>query len=87
MIYSKRVNVKWWDEVVNAACYTINPIYLRLVLDKTSHVLWIRWRPNIRYFHEFGRLVKLANDTNDENSNDDAFGGRLKQEEIGKWIL
>jgi hypothetical protein len=45
---------RFWAEVINTACYSINRIYLHWILKKTSYELLTCKKPNISYFRVFG---------------------------------
>jgi hypothetical protein len=45
---------RFWSEVVNTTCHTINRLYLHRLLKKTSYKLLIGKKPNVSYFRVFG---------------------------------
>jgi hypothetical protein len=45
---------RFWAEVINTACYSINWLYLHRILKKTSYELLTGKKPNILYFRVFG---------------------------------
>jgi hypothetical protein len=45
---------RFWAEVINTACYTINRLYLHRILKKTSYELLTGKKPNVSYFRVFG---------------------------------
>jgi hypothetical protein len=45
---------RFWAEVINAACYAINRLYLHRILKKTSYELLTCKKPNVSYFRVFG---------------------------------
>jgi hypothetical protein len=45
---------RFWAEVINAACYSINRLYLHRILKKTSYELLTVKKPNVSYFRVFG---------------------------------
>ena len=45
---------RFWAEVINTACYSINRLYLHRILKKTSYELLTGKKPNISYFRVFG---------------------------------
>ena len=53
MLHGKNVPRDLWAEVVSTACYIINKVYLRTVMNKTTYELWHEKKPNIRYFKIF----------------------------------
>jgi transposase InsO family protein len=44
----------FWAEAINAACYSINWLYLHRILKKTSYKLLTGKKPNVSYFRVFG---------------------------------
>jgi hypothetical protein len=55
---------RFWLEVVNIACHTINRLYLHCLLKKASYELLTGNKPNVSYFRVFGSkcyiLVKIG---------------------------
>jgi transposase InsO family protein len=45
---------RFWAEVINIACYSINHLYLHRILKKTSYELLTSKKPNVSYFRVFG---------------------------------
>jgi hypothetical protein len=45
---------RFWAEAINIACYSINRLYLHLILKKTSYELLTGKKPNVSYFRVFG---------------------------------
>jgi transposase InsO family protein len=45
---------RFWVEVINTACYSINQLYLHRILKKTSYELLTGKKPNVSYFRVFG---------------------------------
>jgi hypothetical protein len=45
---------RFWVEVINTACYSINQLYLHRILNKTSYELLTGKKPNVSYFRVFG---------------------------------
>jgi transposase InsO family protein len=45
---------RFWAEAINAACYSINRLYLHRILKKTSYELLTGKKPNVSYFRVFG---------------------------------
>jgi hypothetical protein len=45
---------RFWAEVINTACYSINRLYLHRILKKTSYELLTGKKPNVSYFRVFG---------------------------------
>jgi hypothetical protein len=41
---------RFWAEAINTACYSINRLYLHLIIKKTSYELLIDKKPNVSYF-------------------------------------
>jgi transposase InsO family protein len=44
---------RFWAEAINAACYSINRLYLHRILKKTSYELLTGKKPNVSYFRVF----------------------------------
>jgi hypothetical protein len=45
---------RFWAEAINIACYSINRLYLHLILKKRSYELLTGKKPNVSYFRVFG---------------------------------
>jgi hypothetical protein len=45
---------RFWAEAINTACYSINRLYLHIILNKTSYELLTGKKPNVSYFRVFG---------------------------------
>jgi hypothetical protein len=45
---------RFWAEVINSTCYSINQLYLHRILKKTSYELLTGKKPNVSYFRVFG---------------------------------
>jgi transposase InsO family protein len=45
---------RFWAEVINTACYSINYLYLHRILKKKSYELLTGKKPNVSYFRVFG---------------------------------
>jgi hypothetical protein len=45
---------RFWAEAINTACYSINRLYLRRILKKTSYELLTGKKPNVSYLRVFG---------------------------------
>jgi hypothetical protein len=45
---------RFWADVINIACYSINRLYLHRILKKTSYELLTGKKPNVSYFRVFG---------------------------------
>ena len=54
MLHNKDMAKNLWGEAVNTAYYTINGVYFRLGIKKTSYELWKGRKPNVKYFQIFG---------------------------------
>jgi hypothetical protein len=58
---------RFWAEAINTACYSINRLFLHLILKKTSYELLTGKKPNVSYFRVFGSkcfiLVKRGRKT------------------------
>jgi hypothetical protein len=55
MLGEYKMHVRFWSEAVNTACHAINRFYLHRLLKKTSYKLLTGNKPNVSYFHVFGR--------------------------------
>jgi hypothetical protein len=55
MLEEYKTSNRFWDEAINTACYSINRLYLHRILKKTSYELITGKKPNVSYFHVFGR--------------------------------
>jgi hypothetical protein len=53
MLDEHRTLRRFWAEVVNAACYVWNMIYLRVHNKKTCYELMHGHTPNVSHFHVF----------------------------------
>jgi len=51
----------FWVEAVNTTCYVQHRIYIRPILEKTTHELVKGRRPNITYFYKFGCTCYIQN--------------------------
>jgi hypothetical protein len=54
MLDEYRTPDRFWAEAINTACYSINRLYLHLILKKTSYELLTGKKPNVSYFRVFG---------------------------------
>ena len=69
----------FWMDVVNVACYVMNRVFIRPILNKTPYELYFGRKPNISHFHIFG--CKFHNngkdnlDKFDPKSNEALFNG------------
>jgi transposase InsO family protein len=45
---------RFWAEVINIACYSINRLYLHRILKKTSYELLTSKNPNVSYLESLG---------------------------------
>jgi hypothetical protein len=45
---------RFWAEAINTACYSINRLYLHIILKKTSYELLTGKKPKVSYFRVFG---------------------------------
>jgi Reverse transcriptase (RNA-dependent DNA polymerase) len=43
-----------WAEAVNTACYVVNRVSIRTILNKTPYELWKGYKPKISHFRVFG---------------------------------
>jgi hypothetical protein len=46
---------QFWSEAINTTCHAINRLYLHRLLKKASYELLTSNKPNVSYFHVFGR--------------------------------
>jgi transposase InsO family protein len=55
---------QFWSGAVNTTCHAINHLHLHRLLKKTTYKLLTSNKPNVSYFHVFGRkcyiLVKKS---------------------------
>ncbi|KAK2428124.1 putative mitochondrial protein [Trifolium repens] len=61
MIDESNVEKYFWAEAINTACYILNRVSIRKVLNKTPYELWKDRKPNISYFHIFGCYCYILN--------------------------
>ncbi|CAJ2661907.1 unnamed protein product [Trifolium pratense] len=61
MIDESNVEKYFWAEAVNTACYILNRMSIRKVLNKTPYELWKDKKPNVSYFHIFGCYCYILN--------------------------
>jgi hypothetical protein len=54
MLDEYKTPYRFWAEAINTACYSINRLYLHLILKKTSYELLTGKKPNVSYFRVFG---------------------------------
>jgi hypothetical protein len=54
MLDEYKIPDRFWAEVINIACYSINRLYLHRILKKTSYELLTGKKPNVSYFRVFG---------------------------------
>jgi transposase InsO family protein len=54
MLDEYKTSDRFWAEVINTACYSINQLYLHRILKKTSYELLTGKKPNVSYFRVFG---------------------------------
>ena len=62
MLNESNVEKYFWAEAINTACYIINRVSIRKILNKTPYELWKNKKPNISYFHIFGCFCYILND-------------------------
>ena len=62
MLHNKDMAKNLWGEAVNTAYYTINGVYFRLGIKKTSYELWKGRKPNVKYFRIFGSTCFILKD-------------------------
>ncbi|CAJ2651723.1 unnamed protein product [Trifolium pratense] len=61
MIDESNVEKYFWAEAINTACYILNRMSIRKVLNKTPYELWKDKKPNVSYFHIFGCYCYILN--------------------------
>src|SRR4030066_2076831 len=61
MIHETKMAKYFWAEALNTACYVLNRIYIRPILNKTSYELFKGRKPSISYFHQFGCTCYILN--------------------------
>ncbi|GKB85254.1 retrovirus-related pol polyprotein from transposon TNT 1-94 [Tanacetum coccineum] len=64
LIFSKAL-LFLWAEAINTACYTKNRSLIRLRYNKTPNELRHDKKPDLSFFHVFGSLCYLTNDSED----------------------
>lgn len=65
LLIESKISSRFWAEAVSTACYIINRVFLRPILDKTPYELFKGKKPIVSYFHVFGCkcfILKNAND-------------------------
>ena len=66
LLQESKLPRSFWAEAVNTACYVLNRVLIRPILDKTPYELLKKKRPNISYFRIFGSkcfvLKTIGND-------------------------
>ena len=55
----------FWIEAVNIACYILNHISTRSIINKTSYEIWNERKPNIYCFDVFGCKYFVLNNEKD----------------------
>ncbi|WCJ31588.1 Retrovirus-related Pol polyprotein from transposon RE1 [Euphorbia peplus] len=61
MINERRLPKYFWGEAVNTACYVLNRVLIRSILNKTPYELWKGRKPKIGYFRTFGCKCYVLN--------------------------
>jgi len=65
LLIESNISSHFWAEAVSIACYIINKVFLRHILEKTPYELFKGKKPIVSYFHVFGCkcfVLKNAND-------------------------
>lgn len=55
ILHGKNVPNYFWAEAVNTDCHIHNHVTIRSGTKATQYGLWKRRKPNVKYFHVFGR--------------------------------
>ena len=81
MLIASSLPRNFWAEAVNTACYIINRVMIRAILNKTPYELLKGIKPNISYFRAFGSKCFVHNNGKrnlgkfDERSDEAVFLG------------
>ena len=80
MLNSKKLSKRLWAEAINTACHIINRVYFRPGTKKKPYELWKGRKLNVSYFHVFGNVCYILNDTEhlgkfDSKNDDSVFLG------------
>lgn len=62
ILHARNLPQRFWAEAVHTTCYTINRVYFRPGMKKTSYEIWKGKRLNIQYFDIFGARCFILND-------------------------
>ena len=65
MFYENSLPKYFWTEAMNTACFIINRVMIRPILNKTPYELWKERKPNISFFHSFGCKYYVLNNDKD----------------------
>ncbi|WVZ71299.1 hypothetical protein U9M48_019899 [Paspalum notatum var. saurae] len=84
--------MKFWVEAINTACYVLNRIFLRAVLNKTSYMLRFGRQPKVSHLRVFGCrcfVLKQGNlDKFEPRSSDEVFLGYATHSRAYRvWLL
>ena len=63
MLHGNNVYKRFWAKAINTACYTINRVYVRPGTKMTPYEICRGKPPNISYFHVFGCICYILNET------------------------
>jgi hypothetical protein len=55
MLGEFKTSERFWSKTMNTACHAINRLYLHRLLKKMTYELLTGNKPNVCYFHVFGR--------------------------------
>jgi len=81
ILIKSNISSRFWAEVVSTACYVINRVFLRHILEKTLYELFKGKKPIVSYFHVFGYKCFILKNANDrigkfeEKSDEEIFLG------------
>ena len=80
MLHGTSVPKRFWAEVVNTACDTVNRVYLRPGTNFTPYEIWNERKQNLSYFRIFGSKCYILIDNEnvgkfDSKSNEGIFVG------------
>ncbi|GJX02652.1 retrovirus-related pol polyprotein from transposon TNT 1-94 [Tanacetum coccineum] len=79
MLISAKAPLFLWAEAVATACYTQNRSIIRLCHDKTTYELLYDKLPDLSFFHVFGALCYLTNDSENLSLEKDTVIRKLKE--------
>ena len=90
MLIASSLPRNFWAEAVNTACYIINRVMIRSILNKTPYELLKGRKPNIAYLRAFGCKCFVHNNGKrnlgkfDERSDEAIFLGYVSDSKVYK---